>query len=155
MGRKALDREWARYTHPRFVLVGVVVEKFHFGILGNRLVDFLLPGDTLLPQGPMQALDVVGPKGIGFAGDLPFLPTLAERGVQLGTQRLKLCLECLPNDVDLGIVSDRLKRNMRRALVDETLADIALCRRFRLNLARRLLLLEPALRRVGEIVVRI
>jgi len=56
--RKAFDRERPRNADAGFVLIGTVVEKFHVGFLGNRLVDFPLPRDALLPPRRMNAFDI-------------------------------------------------------------------------------------------------
>ena len=107
------------------VLVGAVVEKFDVGRLGDRGVDLLLARDAALPPLRVRLLRRGGPCRRGLARDFPVLQCLAERGVELRAQRLKLRLPFLPDDVDLGVVGDRLQRDMRRALVDEALADVA------------------------------
>ena len=43
-------------------------------------------------------------------------------------QRLQLRLPLLPDDVDLGVVGDGLERDVRHALVDEAVADVAVHR---------------------------
>ena len=50
---------------------------------------------------------------------------LLERSVQLLAQRLQLRLPLLPDDIDLGVVGDGLERDVRHALVDEAVADVA------------------------------
>ena len=64
------------------------------------------------------------PLVVGLARDLPFLPLLLERGVQLLAQRLQRRLPLVPDDIDLGVVGDRLERDVRHALVDEAVADV-------------------------------
>ena len=49
----------------------------------------------------------------------------AERGVQPRAERLQLRLLALPDHVDLGVVGDGLQRDVRHALVDEAVADVA------------------------------
>ncbi len=93
---------------------------------------------------------------VGFARDFPFLPLLLERGVQLLAQRLQLCLPLVPDDVDLGVVGDGFERDVRHALIDEALADVAM-RRLRADGAVRVTsasLSWPS-RRIGEQVIRI
>ena len=50
---------------------------------------------------------------------------LLERGVQLLAQRFQLLLPLVPDDIDLGVVGDGLERDVRHALVDEAVADVA------------------------------
>ena len=64
----------------------------------------------------------------GLAGDFPFFPLLLERRVELLAQRFQRRLELLPDDVDLGVVGDGLERDVRHALIDEALADVAVGR---------------------------
>src|SRR5262245_56284026 len=58
--------------------------------------------------------------GVRPAGSDP-----AQRLIQLRPQRLQRLLVRLPDDVDLGVVGDGLQGDVRRALVDEALADVA------------------------------
>ena len=53
----------------------------------------------------------------------------AERGIEPGAQRLQRLLPLLPDHIDLGIVGDRLQRDVRHPLVDKALADVAARRR--------------------------
>ena len=55
----------------------------------------------------------------------------------------------------IGVVGDRLERDVRDALVDEALPHVAVCRRVRWRLARDLGFLALTLRAVGEEVVRL
>ena len=88
-------------------------------------------------------------------GNLPLLPVAVEPGVQVLTQRLQRLLPPFPDDVDLGVVGDRLERDVRHALADEALPDVAVRRRVRWRLARDLGFLAPPVRTVGEEVVRV
>ena len=51
--------------------------------------------------------------------------TPAERGIEPGAQGLQRLLPLLPDHIDLGVVGDRLQRDVRDALVHKTLADVA------------------------------
>jgi hypothetical protein len=73
------------------------------------------------------------PAGGDLAGDLPFLPASTEQGVQPRTQRFEPLLGLVPDHVDLGIVGNGLKGYVRRALIDEALADVAVSSRQRLG----------------------
>ena len=64
----------------------------------------------------------------GGARDLPFLPGLLAGGVQRLAQRLQRRLPLLPDDIDLGVVGDGLEGDVRHALVDEAVADVAVDR---------------------------
>ena len=64
-----------------------------------------------------------------LARDFPFLPCLAEGGVEPGAEGLQGLLPRLPDHVDLGIVGDGFEGDVRHALVDEALADVATRRR--------------------------
>ena len=72
-----------------------------------------------------------------------------------GAQRFELRLPFLPDDVDLGVVGDRFQRDVRRALVDEALADVVVRRRVGLDFARDLLLLARGPPAVGEQIIGI
>ncbi len=56
---------------------------------------------------------------------------LSNRLRKLGAQRVQRGLPLLPDHVDLGVVGDGLQRDVRHALVDEALPDVATDRRFR------------------------
>ena len=96
----------------------------------------LLARDARLPPGGVQLL-----------GDRRASPVSASRGISHSSQVLpsavlssarsgsRVCLPGLPDDVDLGVVGDGLERDVRRALVDEALADVAVRRRIGLDLA--------------------
>ena len=64
-------------------------------------------------------------------------------------------LPLLPDVVDLGVVGDRLQRDVRHALVDEALADIVVGRRVGGGVAGELGFLRAALAAVGEQIPRI
>ncbi len=74
----------------------------------------------------------------------------AERCVQLFLQRFKRRLRILPEHVDLGVVGDRLQRDMRRALIDEAVADVVVRRPVGLDFAGDFLLLSAAFGAVAE-----
>ena len=52
------------------------------------------------------------------------MPDLLELGVQRLAQRLQRRLPLVPDDIDLGVVSDGLERDVGYAFIDEALADI-------------------------------
>src|SRR5690606_368160 len=155
MGREAFDCEWPRDADARLVLKGPVVEKLYIGLLRNRLVDLSLPRDALLPPCGMSLLRLVRPAGRGFTGDFPFLPLLAERGIQVAAQRLQLRLELIPYNVNLGVARNRTQHNVRGALVDETLANIPMCGGIDRRLPGYFPFLETPFLAVGEQIVRI
>src|SRR5262249_53401519 len=107
------------------VMVRFVVEVLELRLGGDRCVDFLLSRDARLPPVSVQLPRGIRPLGLGVARDLPLFPLLLERGVQLRAQRLERLLPLLPDDVDLRVVRDRLEGDVRYALVDEALADVA------------------------------
>ena len=75
---------------------------------------------------------------------------LAEGGVEPGAEGLQGLLPRLPDHVDLGIVGDGLQGDMRHALVDEALADVATSGRFRGRALRDLGFLALPLGAVGK-----
>jgi hypothetical protein len=95
------------------------------------------------------------PLRVRIALDLPLLPVLLQRCVELLPQRLEPSLPLVPDDVDLGVASDRLEGDVRDALVDEALTDAPVDRLSRLGRPTDLSLLGLALARVGEEVVGI
>jgi hypothetical protein len=106
--RDALDRKRPCYSNLSVILVGFVVEVFVLRLGGDGGVDLLLAGDALLPPSSMQLSRLGRPLVLGVAWDLPVLPRLAERLVELCAQRLERLLELLPDDVDLGVVGNRI-----------------------------------------------
>ncbi len=128
VGREALDGERARNADLLLVVVGLVVEVLEFGLGGDGGVDLLLPGNACLPPVGVQLLRGLRPFLLGFARNLPFLPGLLERRVQLLAQRLQLRLPLVPDHIDLGVVGDGFERDVRHALIDEAVADVAVYR---------------------------
>lgn len=53
---------------------------------------------------------------------------MAQCGIQLLAQRLQLGLPLVPDDVDLGVVGDGFQGDVRHALIDKAVADVALHR---------------------------
>ncbi len=125
MGREAFDREGASHADFLFVFIGFVVEIFVFGLGCDGCVDFFLTGDALLPPLRVEFLGILGPFLISFAGDFPFFPFLADSLIQAFAQGFEGLLEFVPDDVYLDIIRDGFQSDMRDALVNETLADIA------------------------------
>ena len=138
MRRQALDRERPGDPHLAVVRVRLVVEVLEVRLRSDGGVDLLLARDTPLPPLLVQGSGLRGPRVFRVAGDLPLLPRLAERRVQLLPQRLQLLLEALPDRVDLGVVGDGPERDVRHPLVNEALADVADGGRFRRSRARDL-----------------
>jgi hypothetical protein len=95
------------------------------GLGGDGNVDFFLPGDALLPPLRMILLRFRRPFLLFIARDFPFFPFCAQCLIELLAQRFQRLLELFPDDVDLGIVGDGLKSDMRHALAHESLADIS------------------------------
>ena len=50
---------------------------------------------------------------------------LAERLAQGLTQRFKLGLEAVPNDVDFGVIRNSLHCDVRHTLIDEAMSDVS------------------------------
>ncbi len=80
---------------------------------------------------------------------------LLERGVKLLAQRLERLLEFFPDDVDFGVVGDGFQRDVRDALIDEALTEIAVHRHGGGNGASDLGFFELAVAAIGEQVIRI
>src|SRR6516164_380715 len=101
----------------------------------------------------MQTFETLSPGINGFAWNLPFLPRLVQRGIQLCAEQFELGLKALPDHVDLGIICDLLKFYVWCAVIDEALANVAVGRSFRWWFACNLAFLATALWRIGEIVI--
>ena len=155
MRAEALDGERAGDAHLPLVLVRLVVEVLELGLRGDRRVDLLLARDARLPPLGVQLLRALRPGVVRVARDLPLLPRLAELRVELLAERLERLLPLLPDDVDLRVVRDRLQRDVRHALVDEAVANASVDGLRARRRPGELGLLELALARVGEEVVRI
>ena len=56
--------------------------------------------------------------------DFPFLPVGSADFVKLLSERFELFLPLVPDDIDLGVVGDRLEGDVRHALIDEAMADV-------------------------------
>ena len=132
MGRQAFHGEGAGDADLLLVLVGLVVEVFEFGLGGDGGVDFLLACNARLPPVGVEFSGGIRPFGVGVAGDFPLLPcrrggfqTRPYSGVQLFAQRFQLRLPLVPDDVDLGVVGDGFQGDVRHALVDEAVAEVA------------------------------
>ena len=152
---EALDGEGTGHADLLLVVVGLVVEVFKLGLGGDGRVDLLLPGDAGLPPVGVQLLRRVRPLGIGLARNLPLLPGLLERGVQLLAQRLQLRLPLVPDDIDLRVVGDGLERDVRHALIDEAVADVPVHRLRTRRGAGDFGFLELAFAGIGQQVKRI
>ena len=152
---EALDGERTGHADLLLVLVGLVVEVFELGLGGDGRVDLLLPGDARLPPFGVQLLRCLRPLVVRLARNFPFLPVLLERGVQLLAQRLQLRLPLVPDDIDLGVVGDGLERDVRHALIDEAMADVAVHRLRTRRGAGDFGFLELAFAGIGQQVKRI
>ena len=153
--REALDRERSRDADLPVVRIRLVVEVLELRLGRDGGVDLVLPRDACLPPITVDRLRDVGPLRFGLARDLPLLPLLLQRGIQLFAQGLQPRLPLLPDDVDLGVVGDRLERDVGHALVDEPLTDVAVRRPRRRRGACDLGFLELTIARVREQVVGI
>ena len=151
--RYALDRERSRNPDGVAVAVRLVVEVFVVRLRRDGGVDFPLAGDAPFPPFPMQFGCRLRPRVFGLARDLPFLPVFLHCLVELLAQRFQLLLMPLPDHVDLGVVGDRLKRDVRHALVNEALPDIAVRREFGRRLAGDFGFLLASLRTVRQKIV--
>jgi hypothetical protein len=87
MRRKPLHRERPRHPDLALVFIRFVVEILEIGFSRNGSVDLFLPCDALLPPLGMQFPGFLRPFAIGLARNLPFLPLLFERLIQLLAQR--------------------------------------------------------------------
>ena len=150
MRRQALDGERPGDTDAGTVFVGAVVEVFDVGLAGDGGVDAPLPLDAGLPPGGVGLLGLRGPGGFGGAGDLPILPLLAEGSVEGGAQGFERGLRLLLQHVDLGVVGDGFESDVRRALIDEAVADVVMGGRIRLHAAGDGLFLRAAFNAVCE-----
>ena len=129
--RQALDRERAGDADARIVHVGRVVEIFDVGARGDRGVDLASAGRCALPTSWREAPRLKRARRRAGRAGFAILPSSCRGGVERGAQRFEHRLPLLPDDVDLGVVGDRLQRDVRHALIDEALADIVVGRRCR------------------------
>jgi hypothetical protein len=82
VGAEALDGEGACHADFLFVLVGLVVEVFEFGLGGDGLVDFLLPGDAGGPELGEQVFSFQGPVFRALSRQFPLLRHAPSRKLQ-------------------------------------------------------------------------
>ncbi len=143
VGREALHREWASDTDLASVQVGPVVEHL---TSAARLIEESISRCREIRASHHAACACRAASGqrcrprAGSATP----PGLPEGDVQFATQGFELGLEALPDHVDLCVVGDRLEGDVRRTLIDEALANIAIGRALRLRPARDRLLLGSA-----------
>ena len=153
--REALNRERPGHANYLLVVVGLVVEFLRLGLGCDGGVDLLLPRNAGLPPVCVQLLRRVGPLSVSLAWNLPLLPGLLERGVQRLAQRLQLPLPFVPDHVDLCVVGDGFKRDVRHSLIDEAMADIPVHRLRTRRGASDFGFLELAFTGIGQQVKRI
>ena len=153
----ALDGEGAGDAHLAPVLVGLVVQVLVVGLGGDGGVDLLLAGDAPLPVVSEQCVSGRRPVLRPLPGNLPLLqdPVLITGRRQPAAERRQPLLVLLPDDIDLGVVGDGLEGDVRHALVDEALPDVAVGWRLRRGPALHLRLLRLPLAAVGEEIVRV
>ena len=138
MGRQAFDRERAGDADAGFVLIGPVVEDSNSALAAiEASISFWRAMRSSHHSGVHASFGGGVARAIsgcrasrGFPILSHFLPSAAL--FNACAQRFELRLELLPDHVDLGIVGDGFERDVRRALVDEALADVAV-RRLRLG----------------------
>ena len=130
MRRQTFHGERTGDADARVVGIRLVVEKFMVCLGGDGGIDGLLAGDARLPPFGVRGCSTGRPALSCLARDFPFLPCLTEGGVEPGAQGLQGLLPVLPDHVDLGIVGDGFQGDVRHALVDEALADVAMRGRF-------------------------
>ncbi len=127
--RDRFDRERTGHAHAFLVLIRLVVEIFRLGDARDGVVDLLLPRPLQLHELCVRRLRRVVPAGRGRERDLPLFRrralVFARMLRQLLPQIERGVLVFLPDDVDLGIVRDRLQCDVRHARVDEALRDLA------------------------------
>ena len=124
--RQALHGERPGHADLLLVLVGLVVEVFELGFGGDGRVDLLLPGDALLPPLGVQLPRLLRPFRHRPRGGFPIPPTSCSSAwLSLFAQRFQHFLILFPDHVDLGVVGDGFEGDMRHALIDEALADVA------------------------------
>ena len=151
--RQALDGEGTCDADAGLVLVGAVVEVLDVGLAGDGGVDAALALDAGGPPGGVRLPSLGRPGWIGVAWDLPFLPGLAQGGIQRGAQGFQRGLRFLPQHVDLGIVGDGFQGDVRGAFVHEAVAHVVADGGVARGLAGDGLFFGAALAAVGEQVV--
>src|SRR5262249_51310237 len=114
-----------------------------------------LAGDASLPPIRMQLVCCFRPSWVCLTGDVPLLPTFFERLVQRLAQRLHFFLPLFPNNIDLRVGCNGLERNMWHALIDKTVADVAMHRLRTRRCSSHFGFLELTFARIGEKVKRI
>ena len=90
------------------------------------------------------------PRIARLARNLPLLPRAVKGVVQRLAEGFQGLLPSFPDHVDLGVVRDRLEGDVRHALVDEALADVAARRGLVRGPTGDFGLLHLALRAIGE-----
>ncbi|MCY1529509.1 hypothetical protein D9M68_646580 [compost metagenome] len=103
----------------------------------------------------MQLLGLFRPLLTRFARDLPLLPGLLQQPVQLRAQRFQRLLPLLPDHVDLGVVGDGFQRDVRHAVIDKAVADVAMHGLAARRRARDFSLLQLTFTRISQQVVGI
>src|SRR5438874_1463891 len=83
MRRETFDGERPRHAHAGFILIRAVVEKLDVRGLGDRIVDFGLAINPLIPPSLVNGLYLVGPVVNRLSWDFPFFPLLTEHCIQL------------------------------------------------------------------------
>ena len=78
-------------------------------------------------QSACSLLRCLRPACVGLARNLPLLPVFLSSFCS-SAQGLQRLLPLVPDHVDLGVVGDGLQRDVRHALIDETVADVAVGR---------------------------
>src|SRR5579862_9306342 len=126
MRAEALHGKGSGHTNLLLVVKRLIVQIFKLSLGSDGLVYLLLSGNTSFPPISVQFFNSVRPLGIGVTWNLPFLPRLFDRGIQLFTQLFQLCLPLVPDNVDLGVVGNGFERDMWNTFINEAVTDISL-----------------------------
>ena len=73
----------------------------------------------------MQFFGFRRPAFFRFAGDFPCFPIFAQCLIKLLAQGFQLFLKSLPNDINFSVVGDGLEGDVRHALINKALPNIA------------------------------
>ena len=145
--RKALDRERPGHADAGIIDVGLVVEVLDSPPWRRSKRRSPAAGrcapPTIWHARPWQRRATSSSASRGISHSSHVLPSASLSAARSGSSA---SCHLLPDHVDLGVVGDRFQRDVRHALIDEALADVAVRRRRSRGGARDLRLLHAALR---------